>query len=152
MVPIDNYPTESSPNHPAPLLTLTPEHLEQMRRHVALLAPQEACGLVAGQADRAHLVIPITNQLHSTVRFYMAPDEQLRAFIHMDELGLELIAIYHSHPGGPSHPSVTDVTEAYYPEAMHVIWHPGPNGWSCKGFTIREGVVQEARIQVTEIE
>lgn len=152
MFPINNSPTDSSPHQPTPLLTLTTEHLEQMRRHVALLAPQEACGLVAGQADRAQLVIPITNQLHSTVRFRMAPDEQLRAFLRMDELGLELIAIYHSHPGGPSHPSVTDVAEAYYPEAIHMIWHPDPNGWSCQGFSIREGVVQEARIQVAKIE
>jgi proteasome lid subunit RPN8/RPN11 len=146
------YPLDSPPNQPAPQLTLTAELFEQMRRHVALLAPEEACGLIAGQADRARQVFPITNQLRSALRFRMAPDEQLRAFTRMDELGLELAAIYHSHPGGPSRPSITDVAEAYYPEAIYLIWFPGPAGWTCQGFTIREGVVQEARIQIAENE
>ena len=152
MYPLDTSSTDSSPTHPAPQLTLTTALFEQMRQHVALLAPEEACGLIAGQADQAQQVFPVTNQLHSTLRFRMAPDEQLRAFIRMDELGLELAAIYHSHPGGPSRPSITDVAEAYYPEAIYLIWFPGPAGWSCQGFTIREGVVQEARIHVAEIE
>ena len=152
MLPIDSPHTNSSPNHPTPQLTLTTELIEQMRRHVALLAPEEACGLIAGQAGRALQVFPITNQLRSSVRFRMAPDEQLRAFIRMDELGLELTAIYHSHPGGPGQPSITDIAEAYYPEAIYLIWFPDPTGWSCQGFTIREGVVQEARIQIAENE
>jgi len=152
MLPIDLPPAAGSPDLPTPHLTLTAELFEQMRLHVALLAPEEACGLIAGQADRAHQVFPITNQLHSPLRFRMAPDEQLRAFIRMDELALELVAIYHSHPSGPSHPSVTDIAEAYYPESIYLIWYPDPTGWSCQGYTIQEGVVQEARIQVAEIE
>lgn len=152
MLPIDNPPTGNSQNLPGPQLTLPTELYEQMRRHVASLAPEEACGFIAGRADRAHQVFPITNQLRSPVRFRMAPDEQLRALIRMDELSLELAAIYHSHPSGPSHPSITDIAEAYYPEAIYLIWFPGSTGWSCQGFSIREGVVQEASILITEIE
>lgn len=152
MSPKNTPLTDSASNHPTAQLILTAEFFEQMRRHVASLAPEEACGMIAGQAGLAHQVFPITNQLRSPVRFRMAPEEQLRAFIRMDELGLELAAIYHSHPAGPSQPSITDVAEAYYPEAIYLIWFPGPTGWSCQGFTIREGVVQQARIHVAEIE
>lgn len=153
MVLADPPPTDNHHlNHPGPQLTLPTDLYEQMRRHVVSLTPEEACGLIAGRAGRAHQVFPITNQLRSPVRFRMAPDEQLRALIRMDELGLELAAIYHSHPEGPNQPSITDITEAYYPEAIYLIWFPGPTGWSCQGFSIQEGVVQEARIIIPENE
>jgi proteasome lid subunit RPN8/RPN11 len=69
-----------------------------MSADVESRAPQEACGLLAGKGDITLEVIPITNELHSTVRFRMDPIEQLRAFQLIDDQGLELVGIYHSHP------------------------------------------------------
>lgn len=142
----------SVPASPSPSLTLTQELWEQMRQHVAVAAPEEACGLIGGQGSRGFQVFPITNLLHSPVRFRMAPEEQLQALIQMEENGLELLAIYHSHPLGPDHPSNTDIAESYYPEAIYLIWSDGSAGWNCRGFTIRDRKVQVAAIQLDEFE
>ena len=145
-------PAVNSHQPGAARLKLTRTLWEEMRLHVTSLAPEEACGLIAGIVEQARLVLPITNELHSAVRYSMAPDELLRAFIQIDELGLELVAIYHSHPAGPARPSPTDIGEAFYPNAVYLIWSPGTTGWTCQGFNIQEGVVQDAAIFVIENE
>jgi proteasome lid subunit RPN8/RPN11 len=143
---------DGAPAAPSESLTLSFELWEEMRRHVAETAPEEACGLVGGKVNRGFQIFPITNLLHSPVRYRMAPEEQLQAFIQMEDTSLELLAIYHSHPLGPDRPSITDVTESYYPEAIYLIWSVGPAGWNCQGFTIRAGEVQTAAIHLDESE
>jgi proteasome lid subunit RPN8/RPN11 len=51
----------------------------------------------------------------------MDPHDQLRHFQVIEEQGLELLGIYHSHPGNPAYPSPTDMSRAYYPEAIYGI-------------------------------
>ena len=41
---------------------------------------EEACGLVAGHRSDQLAVFPITNVLHSPVRFQMDPEQQLKRF------------------------------------------------------------------------
>lgn len=133
-------------------LRLTREQWEQMRLAVIRLAPEEACGVLLGNAERVVEIIPVTNILHSPVRFRMDPREQLNAFARMDELGLELIAIYHSHPAGPANPSATDIAQAYYPDAIQLIWYPSGSEWKCRGFLIREGGFSEVEIYIDQDE
>jgi proteasome lid subunit RPN8/RPN11 len=92
---------------------LLPEVLwQEMLAHVFACLPEEACGLIGSAPGststiEAATVLPIENELHSPVRFRMAPDEQLKAFYWLEERSLELSAIFHSHPQGPVHPSAT---------------------------------------------
>ena len=51
----------------------------------------------------------------------MAPEEQLRVFREVEEEGLELSAIYHSHPHSPAFPSQRDVDYAFYPDSLILI-------------------------------
>lgn len=135
-------------NHSPPnSLLLRPEQWDQMRADVSRRAPEEACGLIAGRDNIGVEVIPVTNALHSPVRYRMDPKEQLEAFNRIEELGLEIIAIYHSHPAGPDYPSPTDVGEAFYPEAVYLIWFRSTQGWDCRGFLIREAEVEEIPIK-----
>ncbi len=113
-----------------------PETLWQMMlEHVTRYLPEEACGLVAVESEenpsnslprspRAAAVLPIENDLHSPVRFRMAPAEQLKAFYWLEEHSLELGAIFHSHPRGPKHPSATDLAEFAYPGVLMLILSP----------------------------
>lgn len=101
-------------------------------------APEEACGLLAGKVTRVLQVFAITNELHSPVRFRMDPQEQWTAFEEIEKLGLELLAIYHSHPGGPAGLSPTDLAEAAYPGAIYLVWAPANSRWQCRGFVIPE--------------
>jgi [CysO sulfur-carrier protein]-S-L-cysteine hydrolase len=122
-------------------LWLTREHWLQMQEHVQRSLPEEACGLVAGRDGLSLAVYPVDNILHSPVRFHMDPVQQVRILSHLDDNELELLAIYHSHPQGPAHPSETDIAEAYYPEAAHLIWSLVGSQWTCDAFRIRNGQV-----------
>jgi proteasome lid subunit RPN8/RPN11 len=121
-----------------------------MQLHVKERSPEEACGLLAGLGDEVQAVYPVTNALHSPVRFRMEPAEQLKAFLEIEERGLELVGIYHSHPNGPDMPSPTDVKEAYYPEVVYVIVIRDGGGWRCRGYHIHEGQFREVSLQVDD--
>ena len=114
--------------------------MAEMRAHVLACLPEEACGLLGGRIDGTEAivqcVIPMENELHSPVRFRMVPSEQLQAFNMLDDLGLELVGIFHSHPTGPEAPSATDLAEFYYPGVAFLIWSPGAEGWQLRAFRI----------------
>jgi len=105
--------------------------------------PEEACGLVGGRAGEALLVFTAENELHSPRRFRMRPTDQLRGFRLFEEQGLELLAIFHSHPAGPPGPSPTDIAEAYYPETLTLIWSPGEAGWTLRAYRVEGRHVME---------
>ena len=115
------------PTHPTPKkwggeLRLAPRLVEAMRAALDAALPEEGCGLLFGRGQRVERVVPIQNAQHSPVHFRLEPQAQLAAMQEADEQGLELLAIYHSHPRGPEHPSVTDIEEAAYPQAAYLIW------------------------------
>jgi proteasome lid subunit RPN8/RPN11 len=128
-------------------LVINEELWEAMHQDVRQRTPQEACGLVAGKQGRARMVIPITNSLQSPVRYHMDPQEQLAAFNLLDEKELDVLAIYHSHPSGPAGPSATDIAEAYYPQAIYLIWWRQGEAWRCCGYLIRQGQVREVPLR-----
>lgn len=63
----------------------------------------------------------MTNIAQSASEFEMDPAELVNTLRDFRNSGEELVAIYHSHPHGPSEPSRTDIQRAYYPEAAHLI-------------------------------
>ena len=109
-------------------IILTPENLDQITLHIESCLPEEACGLVGGIKQKANLVIPVENELHSQVRFRMAPLAQLQGFDQIETFGWELLAIFHSHPQGPEAPSPTDVAEFFYPGTAVIIASPLDRG------------------------
>ena len=54
-------------------------------------------------------------------RFLLDPKDHIEARRAARGRGLEVIGFYHSHPHSPAWPSPTDVAEATYPEAVHLI-------------------------------
>ncbi len=91
--------------------------------------PNEACGILCGQNGIVKTVFPMTNARPSPYSYEMDPEEQFRVMRAIRLAELELVGIYHSHPGGPAYPSSVDVEKAYwpgtalpnYPEARHLI-------------------------------
>ena len=103
-----------------------------------------ALRLVGGRDGRAVRLYPVENVRHSPVAFEMEPVQQIKALLAMEAEGLELIAIYHSHPHGPARPSTTDVANAYYPDAVQLIISLANRQQpSIRAFTIIDGVVTE---------
>ncbi|MBZ0303278.1 MAG: M67 family metallopeptidase [Anaerolineae bacterium] len=87
------------------------------------MSPHEACGLVAGQeAGRADLVIPIPNKAADPRHYFeMEQAALVRAMFDIEQRGLALTGIYHSHPHGDPIPSQTDIRQAYYPDVVSII-------------------------------
>jgi proteasome lid subunit RPN8/RPN11 len=136
------------------IIQIKRQDYERMCVDVSSKSPEEACGLLAGQLMgelyQTICVFPTTNLLHSTTRYRIDPAEQLAAFNQMDLQGLEMVGIYHSHPNGPDSPSPTDIAEAYYPEAVHLIWFRQNGEWGCNAYTIRETDVDSVRIELLD--
>ena len=83
--------------------------------------PLEACGLLAGQDDCVSEIYLIENSMHSPTAFEMDAGQQLQAMLDIEVQGLEMLAVYHSHPAGSATPSETDIAQAYYPELAQLI-------------------------------
>jgi proteasome lid subunit RPN8/RPN11 len=99
-----------------------PRTLVNQLLHQAQLSPaQEVCGLV-GQLDEQCECYPIENvATDASVLFALNASEQLAAFKSMKSKGQSLFAIYHSHPSSPPLPSMLDVEEANYRDALYLI-------------------------------
>jgi proteasome lid subunit RPN8/RPN11 len=137
-------------------LNLGRGHWDAMRAHVEACLPSEACGLLAGQADCVREIFVIANRLGSPTAFRMDPAEQLSAFRRIEDQGMELVGIFHSHPGPPGtypavseEPSATDLAEAAY-EVVQLIWSRPRGEWQARGFWIEGGRVLDVMLQVAE--
>jgi [CysO sulfur-carrier protein]-S-L-cysteine hydrolase len=117
--------------------------INQIFNHVQRVLPEEACGLVAGKNSVGVEVIAVTNEVHSPVRYRMAPQEQLEAFLWLENQELELLALYHSHPGGPAFPSATDIAEYAYPDSVMIVCYPADGEWHAGAFLIKGNTYQE---------
>ena len=130
-------------------LKLSRHDWETMRDQVAAEVPLESCGLLAGAGEAVRKVIPVPNALQSESRYRFSPSAQLAAFEEIESDGLEMLAIYHSHPKGPVHPSITDIAEAFYP-VVYVIWSPQDGSWQARGFWIENGSFSEIPVEILE--
>lgn len=126
--------------------------LEEVLSHVRAEAPLEACGLLAGRDGRVERVYRLTNADRSPYTYNADPRELLAAFNEMEEEGMELIAIYHSHPATRAYPSSTDVERAFYPEATYLIvslrGEARGEPPEVRAFRIAEGRVEEETLSV----
>jgi proteasome lid subunit RPN8/RPN11 len=126
--------------------------LATMLAHVKACLPEEACGLLGGAGEEALRVLPVVNVAASATRFRMDPEGQVRAMAELEEAGLDLLAIYHSHPSGPATPSATDLEEAAYPDAAQLIWAPESGAWTCSAYRLTGTGFQTVEIVVAEEE
>ncbi|SRR5581483_1728446 len=117
-----------------PRLLVPAALLAQVHAHARDGAPQEVCGLLAGRAtasgDREVLhAFPVRNAHPRPVGEYqLDPQEQLRLTLRIeDEMGLEVVGFYHSHPAGPARLSATDAARASWPGASYLLVHLAPH-------------------------
>ena len=129
-------------------LVLSPGILDQIVSNARASQPNEGCGLIAGRNGVADRLIPMENVLDSPTAYEMAPAQLIAALRALRENGQELVAIYHSHPTGPSHPSAQDMGRAYYPEAAHIIVSlERPERPVVRGFRIIDGKALEIELR-----
>lgn len=127
-------------------LSIPDEILIQLEMTVQAAFPNEACGLLGGRDDKTEIFLPIANELNSPVAFSMAPEEQLQAFLFLEKEQLDLLAIFHSHPNGPTCPSKSDIEQFYYPGTLYVIWSPSKGNNHLHAYQISCNNVKEVPI------
>jgi proteasome lid subunit RPN8/RPN11 len=122
---------------------------QAMLAHLQANYPLEACGILAGKGNQALRLYAIDNILASPVAYEMDPRQQLQAMIELEDDGLEMVAVFHSHPTGPERPSPTDVAQAYYPDCIYVIVSLADQERPVvRGFRIENGRYHEVAISV----
>lgn len=108
--------------------------LDDVYAHAREGAPQEVCGMLVGRAEASgeHVVergFRVRNAHPRPIGEYaLDPAEQLRlALLAEDELGLDVVGFYHSHPAGPARLSATDAARASWPGASYLLVHLRPH-------------------------
>ena len=108
---------------------LKKDDYRKMLEHARELAPEEACGLLAGTEEKeesglvrtVRKVYLLTNTDHSREHFSLDPKEQLAAVKDMRESGWKPLGNWHSHPASPSRSSEEDIRLAIDKNASYLI-------------------------------
>jgi proteasome lid subunit RPN8/RPN11 len=112
--------------------------------------PNECCGVIAARGGSPVRVIPMKNADASPVTYRLDGREQLQVFDSMEEEGLELWAIYHSHTHSDAYPSNTDIRLAFYPDARYLLLSLEDREEPVlRSFFIIDGEVTEEELQIS---
>ena len=124
---------------------------DEIIAHARQDAPDECCGILAGDADgrivQSHRA---TNIEHSPYRYNVDPKELLTIYNQIEERGWELSGIYHSHTSTEAYPSPTDVRLAGWPDASYLIVSLKDAEPVLRAFRIIDGTVSEEPLRIIE--
>jgi [CysO sulfur-carrier protein]-S-L-cysteine hydrolase len=124
--------------------------VDQMVAQARDEAPNECCGIVGTRDGQAVSIFPVRNAAASPLRYEMDPQDQLRVFEALDDAGLDVGAIYHSHTRSAPEPSQTDINLAFYPDALYVILGVAGADDDVRAWRIVDGRVSAAPLEVEE--
>ena len=126
------------------MLGLPQRFIEEMIAHAQEEAPNECCGIIAGENGRAAKLFRAKNAEASPYRYSVDPQDLFRIHRECEDSGWEFLAIYHSHTASEAYPSPTDVRLAFWPEAYYVLVSlQEPRAPALRAFRIVEGEVTE---------
>jgi len=133
-----------------PDLEIPEDLLNKIVEHARQEYPLESCGILAGKVGKISDFYPMVNTEKSLSSYLMEPEEQLRVFLEIERKGLELSAIYHSHPHTPAFPSHRDVDYAFYPDSFILIVSLMTKEVPQIGvFQIEKGKIERKAVRVT---
>lgn len=116
-------------------------------KHVRRNAPEEACGILAGDSDGTVRKVFLMENIEHSPDFYMLDSsEQFKVFKAMENEGMELLAIFHSHPHSAAVPSARDMELAFYPDSLYLIISLAGGAPESHAYSIVGGSVREVRI------
>lgn len=131
------------------MLKITPNVRQEMIDLAVKESPIEACGYLAGVDDRVIFTIPMTNVDRSPEHFSFAPQEQFQAVKTARAQGLQLLAVFHSHPASPARMSEEDIRLANDPEMIYIIVSLLEIEPVIRGFKAVSGVITEVPIAIS---
>jgi proteasome lid subunit RPN8/RPN11 len=99
-------------------ISLTAAQIRQLVGIAKDALPNESCAFLLGHNDKVAKILPMRNIDESPVTFSIEPSELLHAYNLAESKGMQVIAIFHSHPAKPW-PSSTDIK---FMEINPVVW------------------------------
>jgi [CysO sulfur-carrier protein]-S-L-cysteine hydrolase len=125
------------------------ELLDAIVGHAQRDAPNECCGMVAVHDGAAVAVHEATNTAASPFRFEVDGMELHRTLTGIEDEGLELGAIYHSHTRSDPYPSQTDVNfAANWPGVEWIIVGLTKGADPVvRSYLIEDGVIREVPVK-----
>jgi len=130
------------------MLKIEQDIFDRIVSHGRTEAPLEACGYLAEKDGVICKHFELTNIDKSPVHFSMNPAEQFAVVKECRNQGLQIRAVYHSHPETPARPSVEDIKLAYDPSLSYVIVSLAESDPSIKSFIIQKGVVEPESLKI----
>lgn len=110
--------------------------------------PNEACGYLAAKDGVVCRHFELRNIDAAPDHYSMDPTDQFAVIRQMREEGLQVAAVYHSHPETPARPSVEDIRLAHDPGMTYVIVSLMAGVEPVRAFKIRQGEVIDVPLQV----
>jgi [CysO sulfur-carrier protein]-S-L-cysteine hydrolase len=130
-------------------MQISRELYDEMVAHALADAPDECCGIVSSRDNVAVELFRMENVFHTPFKYGMDPMELYRVVTGIEDAGLDVGIIYHSHTRSEPYPSQTDINLAFYPDSLYVIVgtaaEPQPK---VRAFTIRDERVEEVELTV----
>ncbi len=124
---------------------------DQIIAHAREDAPNECCGIIAGNDGVAAHLYRAVNAEASPYRYNVDPKDLLRIYRDIDEHGWDVLAIYHSHTHTEAYPSPTDVRLAAWPEAYYLIVSLADDAKPVlRAFRITDGAVEETTLEIVD--
>ena len=118
---------------------------EAIVTHAETCAPEEACGLLAGdESGNLTMAYCLTNIEHSPVAYTIDPEEHFKAMRHAETNGWHLVGAFHSHPTTEPYPSTTDRALAMEPDWVYVI---AGKGREVRAYRLERGSVIEVPLE-----
>jgi len=129
------------------MLSLPQAFIDEMIAHALEDAPDECCGIIAGQNGRATKLFRARNAEASPYRYNVDPKDLFRIHRECEQNGWEFMVIYHSHTASEAYPSATDVRLAFWPETHYVLVSlMDRNRPAVRAFRIEDGRVSEEEL------
>ena len=122
--------------------------LEEIVAHARADVPNECCGMIAARDGEAVAVHRAANAAASPLRYEMDGMEQYRIQTAIEDAGLDLGAIYHSHTRSDPIPSQTDINLAFYPDALYVIVGVKGSEPDVRAWRIVDGAYTEQPLEI----
>ena len=122
---------------------------DDMITHAIQGLPQEICGILAGWDGTVKALYRVANTDASSTHFSMDLNEQFAVIKNLRIRGLNMLAVYHSHPEAPARPSEEDIRLARTPDISYVIISlMSPDAPVLKSFKISAGQVEHEEVRI----
>jgi len=120
---------------------------DEIIAHARAGLPNEACGILAGRDGRVERFFPAESDEPSPYYYRIEARDQIRIMNAIDDAGLDLVGIYHSHTSSPAYPSRTDAEQAFWPDAVYVIVSLAVPEADVRGYRLHDMAITEEALR-----